>query len=176
MTARVLVVGGMRSGKSRYAESRLAEAAVTYVATGGDDPDDAEWTARIAAHRDRRPAHWTTLETLDVADVLRTRTGNPLLIDCVNGWLAGTMRGVGCWDGDETAAARLDDAVDDLVDAWMSTRADVIAVTNEVGQSLVPTTLSGRWFAEELGTLNARLAAVADEVWQVTVGIPQQLK
>ena len=175
--ARVLVVGGMRSGKSRYAESRLADApTVTYVATGEEDESDPEWSARIAEHRGRRPAGWRTVETLDLAGLLRDDTDGPLLVDCINGWLAGTMRSAGCWDDDSKAQLRLDEATDELLDAWRGTGAEVIAVTNEVGLSLVPTTRSGRWFAEELGTLNARLAAEADEVWQVTVGIPHRLR
>jgi adenosylcobinamide kinase/adenosylcobinamide-phosphate guanylyltransferase len=117
------------------------------------------------------------METLDVAGSLRDASlDDTLLIDCVNGWLAGTMRVAGCWDDDEKAPARLTDAVDDLLAAWAATDADVVAVTNEVGLSLVPTTRSGRWFADELGELNVRLAAEADEVWQVTVGIPHRLR
>ncbi|MBA3654254.1 MAG: bifunctional adenosylcobinamide kinase/adenosylcobinamide-phosphate guanylyltransferase [Actinobacteria bacterium] len=179
--ARVLIVGGIRSGKSRHAEGLLAgEPAVTYVATGGDDPTDDEWTARVAAHRARRPGHWTTVETLDVAPMLRTtRAGDaPLLLDCVNAWLAGAMREAGCWTDppDDSAPKRLAYAVDDLVDAWSQSTARAVAVTNEVGLSLVPLTRAGRWFAEELGVLNARLAAAADEVWQVSVGIPHRLR
>jgi adenosylcobinamide kinase/adenosylcobinamide-phosphate guanylyltransferase len=169
----------MRSGKSRYAEARLADAAaVTYVATGALDPDDTEWTLRIGAHRERRPPTWRTLETLDVAGVLRATAAAdpPVLVDCINGWLAGTMAGVGCWDDAADAPKLLGEAVDELVDVWTATRASVVAVTNEVGMSLVPTTRSGRWFAEELGSLNARLAAGAHEVWQVTVGIPNRLR
>lgn len=174
--ARVLVVGGIRSGKSRYAEARFDPAAtVTYVATGEPDENDDEWTARIDTHRERRPSAWQTLETLDVAGVLRAEQG-PVLIDCINGWLAGTMAAVGCWSDDEKAEARLADAAGELVEAWTTTGIEVVAVTNEVGMALVPTTRAGRWFAEELGSLNARLAAAADEVWQVTVGIPHRLR
>lgn len=179
---RVLLVGGIRSGKSREAERRLGgEATVTYVATGLIDDDDEEWTARVAAHRARRPPGWTTLETLDVADVLRATAAAdaPLLVDCVNLWLAGTMAAVGCWHDSHRhhdAAKRLAVAVDDLVDAWSSSSARVIAVTNEVGMALVPTTRSGRWFVEELGDLNRRLAEHADAVWQVTVGIATRLR
>ena len=189
---RVLITGGIRSGKSREAERRLADvAAVTYVATATRD-DDPEWAARIAAHRARRPPGWTTVETLALADLLRDTTADdpPLLVECVNTWLAGTMAASGCWDGDgpansprsgaymhpTVASSALEKAVDDLVDAWATTRARVIAVTNEVGLSLVPTTPAGRWFAEELGTLNARLAADADEVWLVVAGIPTKLR
>ena len=178
VAGRVLVTGGIRSGKSREAERRLADvAAVTYVATATCD-DDPEWAARIAAHRARRSPGWTTIETLALADLLRDTTADdpPLLVECVNTWLAGTMAASGCWDDDAAAAKKLGIAVEELVDAWATTRARVIAVTNEVGLSLVPTTPAGRWFAEELGTLNARLAAEADEVWLVVAGIPTKLR
>ena len=177
---RVLLLGGIRSGKSREAERRLAaEPSVTYVATGAPDGSDDEWTARIAAHRERRPAGWQTLETLEVAALLRTvgAADPPLLIDCVNGWLAGAMATAGCWEeADANAVKRLAVAADDLVDAWSASDARVIAVSNEVGMSLVPTTRPGRWFAEELGSLNQRLAAAADEVWFLTAGIPTRLR
>ena len=175
---RVLITGGIRSGKSRQAERRLADApAVTYVATATRD-DDPEWAARIEAHRARRPAGWTTVETLALADVLRDTSADdaPLLVECINTWLAGTMAGAGCWTDDALAAKRLAATVDDLVEAWSATAARVVAVTNEVGLALVPTTPAGRWFAEELGTLNARLAAEADEVWLVVAGIPTRLR
>lgn len=179
---RILLVGGMRSGKSREAERRLANAsAVTYVACGGNDADDDEWTARVTAHRARRPASWTTVETLEVAALLRDATSDdpPVLWDCVNTWLARVMGDVGCWtaDGvDRSVAPLVARRADDLVGAWKETAADAIAVTNEVGMALVPTTPAGRWFAEELGDLNRRLAEVADEVWQVTVGIATRLR
>lgn len=176
--SRVLITGGIRSGKSREAERRLSDVpAVTYVATSTRD-DDPEWEARIAAHRARRPAAWTTVETLGLADLLRNTWSDdpPLLVECINTWLAGAMAEAACWTGDVLAAKRLAEAVDDLVDAWTTTTARVVAVTNEVGLALVPTTPSGRWFAEELGTLNARLAADADEVWLVVAGIPMRLR
>jgi adenosylcobinamide kinase / adenosylcobinamide-phosphate guanylyltransferase len=177
---RVLIVGGMRSGKSREAERRLAEEPrVTYLATGPADDGDEEWTARVAAHRGRRPEGWRTVESLDAAGILRATTADdpPMLLDCVNLWLAGTMSASGCWIADnDDAAARLIAAVDDFVTAWSTTSARVVAVTNEVGMALVPTTRSGRWFAEELGDLNRKLAEHADEVWQVTVGIATRLR
>ena len=184
---RVLLVGGMRSGKSREAERRLGdESHVTYLATGPRDGDDAEWSARVAAHRARRPAGWHTVETLDVAATLRATTNDdaPVLLDCVNLWLAGVMARAGCWDASaddspdaaRSAAARLAADVDDFAAAWAASSARVVAVTNEVGMALVPTTRSGRWFAEELGDLNRRLAEHADEVWQVSVGIATRLR
>ena len=86
---RHLVLGGARSGKSTFAE-RLAtsHAAVTYVATGGQRPDDAEWTQRIGEHRARRPAHWTTIESIDVVGAIGAgRPGEVVLVDCLALWL-----------------------------------------------------------------------------------------
>ena len=85
---RILITGGVRSGKSRFAETLLAESAeVTYVASGPvpDPAADAEWAARIADHRVRRPAHWSTVETTDVVGALRNVPG-PILIDCLGTW------------------------------------------------------------------------------------------
>src|ERR1700749_2084693 len=93
---RVLVLGGARSGKSVTAERLLAARdRVDYVATGGRAaPADLEWAARVRAHQQRRPAHWVTLETLDLAQVLagpeltaRDRA-TPVLVDCLSTWLA----------------------------------------------------------------------------------------
>ena len=97
---RELVLGGARSGKSRYAESRLAAApAVTYVATGGARDGDAEWAARVAAHRARRPAAWRTVETTDVAACLRAAgPGTAVLVDCLALWLTAVLDDAGAWD------------------------------------------------------------------------------
>jgi adenosylcobinamide kinase/adenosylcobinamide-phosphate guanylyltransferase len=165
---RVLVLGGARSGKSAEAERRLAaEPAVTYVATARARPDDPEWQQRVAAHRARRPRHWRTVETGDLERLLEAPPGDaPLLVDCLTLWLGDVL---------ETAAdpgAR----VAALVDAWRATPARVVAVSNEVGSGVVPATADGRRFRDLLGTLNARLAAVSDEVWLVTAGIARRLR
>jgi adenosylcobinamide kinase/adenosylcobinamide-phosphate guanylyltransferase len=163
---RVLILGGARSGKSREAERRLlSEPAVTYVATARDIPDDGEWAARLAAHRDRRPTHWRTIETSDVAQVLRNEHG-PLLVDCMTLWIADVVHN----------GADVMTAIDDVVDAWRATQAYVVAVSNEAGSGVVPPTTEGRAFRDALGSLNARLADEADEVWLVTAGIAQQLR
>jgi adenosylcobinamide kinase/adenosylcobinamide-phosphate guanylyltransferase len=160
---RVLVLGGARSGKSRYAESLLlAEPDVTYVATSFPRPDDVEWQHRVEQHRKRRPASWRTVETLDVADAIGTAT--PTLVECVTLWLGAVL-------DDEDLA----DHQDRLVDAVATASGPVVLVTNEVGDGVVPVSESGRRFRDELGALNARLAAVCDEVWKVTAGIPVRL-
>lgn len=175
--ARVLVIGGARSGKSMYAESRLATApAVTYVATGPSRHDDPEWAARIARHKLRRPPGWETVETTELTALLRRTANDCLLVDSVTAWLTAAMDAAGSWTDDTGAPERLAAAVDALVAAWSTTTVGVVAVTDEVGQGVVPDTESGRLFRDELGMLNQRLATAADEVWLVTAGLPLQLK
>lgn len=162
---RTLLLGGIRSGKSAEAERRLAAYPdVTYVATGTRD-GDADWTSRIAAHRRRRPSGWTTLETTDLADVLGSATG-PLLVDGIGGWLTAAMDRTGAWDDPE----RVQGEVDGLVAAWRDTAARVVAVSEEVGLALVPTTRAGRLFTDALGLLNQQLAAHAEAVALVVAG------
>ncbi len=174
---RVLVLGGARSGKSSYAEDLLGrERSVEYVACGSTPgPDDAEWAARVALHRARRPASWGTVETIDLAGVLGGK-GPPVLIDCLTTWLARVMDDCGVWTGEPGADERLAAAVDEAVDAWTRSRRRVIGVSNEVGSGIVPATPSGRRFRDELGVLNARIAAASDRVWLVTAGLPQRLR
>ena len=177
---RTLVLGGARSGKSLAAERLLAAApAVVYIATATADTD-AEWRDRIAVHRTRRPAHWTTVETIALAELLAATSADdpPLLIDCLTVWLATIMENAGLWSDEGIAAvsdARVAEAVDGLVLAWRTTAARVVAVSNEVGSGVVPPYLSGRRFRDELGSLNARLAAESDEVLIIEAGIPRSL-
>jgi adenosylcobinamide kinase / adenosylcobinamide-phosphate guanylyltransferase len=174
---RALVLGGARSGKSSFAEQLFAgEKAVDYVACGPvPDGSDPEWTDRVALHRVRRPASWRTVETLDLAGVLG-RSGPPVLIDCLTTWLAGVMENCGVWSEAPGADDRLAAAVDGLVGAWSATRRRAIAVSNEVGSGIVPATPSGRRFRDELGMLNARVAAASPRVWLLTAGVPQRLR
>ncbi len=179
---RVLVLGGARSGKSAHAEARLADRAdVTYVATGGTRPDDAEWADRVEEHRRRRPATWRTVETTDLAALVRDADpGAALLVDCLSLWVASVLDD-GVWTAGSAAQQRAADAaaaarVDELVAAWQTTAALVVVVSNEVGSGVVPATRSGRRYRDELGRLNARLAALADEVVLVVAGVPVPVK
>jgi len=178
---RTLVLGGARSGKSIAAERLLAAAPeVVYVATAtADTSTDAEWRDRIAVHQSRRPAHWTTVETTELARLLAAAGADdpPLLIDCLTVWLATIMEAAGLWSDDGTAGAddTVAEAVERLVLAWRTTAARVVAVSNEVGSGVVPPYPSGRRFRDELGSLNARLAAESDEVFVVEAGLPRSL-
>lgn len=171
---RTLVLGGVRSGKSRHAEDLLAShPAVTYVATGGTRDGDAEWAQRVALHRERRPASWTTVETEDVATALVTAT-RPLLIDCLGTWLTARLDAHKVWEGADLAPVHAD--IEDLIAAWRACDVPVIAVSNEVGSGVVPASASGRLFRDLLGTLNSLVAAASESVVLVVAGIPVPLR
>jgi adenosylcobinamide kinase/adenosylcobinamide-phosphate guanylyltransferase len=169
---RVLVLGGIRSGKSEFAESVIARSGdqVRYLATGVLAADD-EWTARVSAHRERRPSNWTTVETSDVTKQLVSDDAGPTLVDDIGGWLTAAMDRTQAWTG---GSARAD--VDGLVEAVSGYRADLVLVSPEVGLTVVPETMAGRLFADQLGDLNQRLAAVCDRVFLVVAGQPVTVK
>lgn len=169
---RTLVLGGVRSGKSSWAERQLAGAdRVDYLATAAEQ-DDADWALRIAEHRLRRPAHWRTVQTLEVAEALAAPEA-PLLVEDLGNWLSRTIDRTGGWEG-ELSAFRAE--AGRLVSAWRQTTARVVLVSNEVGSSVHPPTRSGRIFADELGRLNTALAAHADEVVLMVAGLPLWLR
>ena len=169
---KVLVTGGVRSGKSRHAESLMPDGApVAYVAPGRvPDGEDADWAARVAAHQAARPAHWVTHETRDVPGVL-SGTSGPVLVDCLGTWLTGVIDDRGLWEAasDEVTAA-VGGLTDELVRTLGEWSGDVVLVTNEVGLGVVPAHRSGRLFRDLLGTVNQRVAGVCDEVHLVVAG------
>ena len=172
--SRVLVLGGSRSGKSAHAEALLAgRLDVTYLATSAPSGDDAEWAARVAVHRARRPPSWTTVETTAPEALMRDGC---LLVDSVTTWVAAVMDEAGVWANEPGADGRLSARCDALVDAWATTPAHVVAVSDEVGLGVVPETRSGRLFRDALGAVNQRLAGAADEVCFVVAGLPQRLR
>jgi adenosylcobinamide kinase/adenosylcobinamide-phosphate guanylyltransferase len=175
---RILITGGMRSGKSRYAESLLAgEPHVTYIAPGPtpDPATDAEWASRIATHQEHRPGHWHTVETSDLATALRTHEP-PFLIDCLGAWLTAMVDARGAWELPLADwQADFHDQLSDLVDAWRSCAGPAVAVTNEVGWGLVSGYRSGRIFTDLLGRVNQEIAAASDEVILVVAGRPLHL-
>ncbi|MGO4711769.1 bifunctional adenosylcobinamide kinase/adenosylcobinamide-phosphate guanylyltransferase [Bradyrhizobium sp. 2TAF24] len=164
-----LVLGGARSGKSSFAESLIAASGLAriYVATAaaGDD----EMRARIAHHRDRRGAGWTTREVeLDLVEVLArdSDVDVAVLVDCLTLWLSNLMHA-----GRDAAreGTRLAD--------WLrNATCPVVLVSNEVGLGLVPETPLGRSFRDAQGRLNQTIAAAVPEVAFVAAGLPLWLK
>ena len=164
-----LVLGGARSGKSRYAE-RLVEGAAragTYCATA--EAGDAEMAERIAAHRARRGPFWRTVEEpLAVASVIAEEVAGerPLLVDCLTLWLSNLL--LAGRSADEEAAM--------LCSALRLAGGSVVLVANEVGLGLVPETPLGRQFRDAAGRLNQQVAALADRVVFLAAGLPLLLK
>jgi len=160
-----LVLGGARSGKSRYAEALIGERPAVYIATAtaGDD----EMAARIRVHRTRRSTNWTTREApLELAAALAADDERPRLVDCLTLWLSNLML-AGRDPAAETAA---------LIQDLPRVNAPLVFVANEVGLGLVPENELGRRFRDHAGRLNQDLAAVADRVVFVAAGLPLTLK
>jgi adenosylcobinamide kinase/adenosylcobinamide-phosphate guanylyltransferase len=167
---RTLVLGGIRSGKSRWAEEAIAKSLapgqpVRYLASGLAGQGDAAWAHRVAQHRDRRPAHWSTVETDDITTQLRQSPDTPTLVDDLGAWLTSTLDRDQAWENGSVAAP-----VADMIAAVSAFRSTLVLVSPEVGLTVVPATASGRRFADELGTLNQRLAELCDQVVLVVAG------
>ena len=173
---RTLVLGGIRSGKSRWAEAAIAESLqadqpVQYLATGQVVDTDGTWRQRLAEHRERRPPHWSTVETDEIATELRRSPDMPTLVDDIGGWLTAIMDRRNAWEGGSVSSD-----VDELVAAVAEFGSPLVLVSPEVGLSVVPPTASGRRFADELGVLNQRLALLCDRVVLVVAGHPLLIK
>lgn len=167
MSRVTLVLGGARSGKSRFAEglARRHGGPRTYIATA--EPFDDEMRQRIARHRDERAGDgWQTVEApLDPAAVL-VRASGIVLLDCVTVWLGNLMH------HERDLAAE----VAKLCAALEACPAEVILVSNEVGLSIVPENAMARRFRDEQGRANQALAAIASDVHLVVAGLPLQVK
>lgn len=170
------MLGGTRSGKSVHAEGLLRDAQVDYLATARRQPDDVEWEARIAAHVARRPAGWHTVEPADLPGALRAAGPVPTLVDDIATWLTGELDDAGAWEGSVMALQACRARCAELVSAVAACPVRLVLVSAEVGLGVVPPTRAGRLFRDELGALNAELAAVCDEVLLVVAGLPVKLR
>jgi len=173
MTGRsVLVLGGARSGKSRYAERIAAGSGLRKVYVATAQAHDGEMEERIAEHRKRRDESWMTLEApVDLSGALRHGGGDDtvMVVDCLTLWLTNRMLGEG-EDGDqEDACAELAELADQLPGM-------TIFVSNEVGSGIVPDNRLGRRFRDAQGRLNQMMAAACDSVVLVVAGLPMTLK
>ena len=174
---RTLVIGGARSGKSAYAERIVAapETPVRYVATARRDPSDLDFEQRIAAHRARRPAGWTVVESAErpLSEILRTTDPAPTLVDDIGTWLTAVIDDADAWELPRGSTA---EHGRNLIAAVSGYQGRLVLVTPEVGQGVIPASRSGRLFRDELGWLNQQLAVVCDEVQLVVAGLPLRLK
>jgi len=150
-----VVLGGARSGKSAVAERRAGPGAVTYVATAVADPGDGDMAERIAAHRERRPSTWTTVECDDLVAAIRECSGT-VLVDSLTTWVA--------------RAPDFSVDVSALCRALAGHDGDVIVVSDEVGLGVHPSSEPGRRFRDALGLVNQAVAAIADDVLFVVAG------
>lgn len=171
----ILVLGGARSGKSRWAE-HLAKGyrRVIYLATG--EAKDGDMAERIARHRAARPAHWRTVEEpLDPAAALERALAEApadgVLLDCVTLLLSNHLM-----QGEEGFEERAQEALLRLVHLARQREICLIAVANEVGMGIVPVHRSGRLFRDAQGRINQRLAREADEVYVCIAGIAVDIR
>jgi adenosylcobinamide kinase/adenosylcobinamide-phosphate guanylyltransferase len=167
-----LLLGGARSGKSRYAqECAAASHRVVFIATAR--VTDEEMERKIARHRAERPAAWATIEApLDLGSVVRAE-GNSyeaVIIDCLTVWTANLLDH---YSFDVDAVLR---QAEGLCDSLRGVQSKVFIVSNEVGEGVVPAYESGRAFREALGEINQRVARVADRVILMVAGYPLVVK
>ncbi len=166
---KTLILGGVRSGKSRLAEALAHQSGlpVTYIATAL--PGDEEMQARIEAHRERRPADWQVVEEpRALARALRTHApGRCVIVDCLTLWLTQLL----CAGGESFEEER-----DALITALPMLDAEVILVSNETGLGIVPLDALSRRFQDEAGRLHQALAAQCGRVVFTVAGLPLVLK
>ena len=166
-----LILGGARSGKSRFAERLAADSglAVTYIATS--QPLDGEMTERIAHHRERRPAHWTLVEEpQQLARVLREQAAanRCLLVDCLTLWLTNLLM--------LDDAARFAEERDALLECLDGLPGRILLVSNETGLGVVPLGELTRRYVDEAGWLHQAVAERAQRVTFMVAGLPMTLK
>jgi adenosylcobinamide kinase/adenosylcobinamide-phosphate guanylyltransferase len=167
----ILVLGGARSGKSSFALKKAGAipGRKAYIATA--EPLDDEMKDRIERHRQERGSAWDTLEEpLRIADMIRTASGKygVLLVDCLTLWLTNLL----------SRDNNVEDAMDDFLNSLLLTShsSRFFIVSNEVGMGIVPDNALARRFRDLAGRMNQEVAAIADEVYLVTAGIPLRIK
>lgn len=169
------ILGGARSGKSRYAEQQALNTnkEVVYIATA--HAGDNEMARRIEQHQRQRPDHWITIEEpIYLTSILEQhdQTERVFLIDCLTLWLSNTL----FQNSDQANEQRLSTEKSSLLDTLPTLTADVILVSNEIGQGITPMNAMSRQFIDEAGLLHQQLSECCDRVTFVTAGIPHQLK
>jgi adenosylcobinamide kinase / adenosylcobinamide-phosphate guanylyltransferase len=165
---RTLVLGGARSGKSRYAESLITALPQPWIYLATAEERDAEMAERIANHRTQRTSAWQTIDAPhDLASALSAApNAAPLLVDCLTLWLSNRM----------LAGADVGSEIRGLEAALDCRAGPIVLVSNEVGSGIVPDNALARRFRDFQGQLNQRLAARADRVVLLVAGVPLIVK
>lgn len=167
-----LVLGGARSGKSRYAQQLASRfERVTFIATGR--PGDAEMRKKISRHRRERPAAWKTVEApvnLHKTICSESQNADVVLIDCLTLYAANVM------GGKKRSRSDPKKHIENICDAIRASKASVVAVSNEVGSGIVPAYRSGRVYRDFLGQMNQKIAQIADKVVLMVAGVPLTVK
>jgi adenosylcobinamide kinase / adenosylcobinamide-phosphate guanylyltransferase len=170
MQPHLLVLGGARSGKSRYAEREATRMGLEKIYLATAEAFDAEMAARIAHHRQSRAGEgWITIETpLDLAETIarEARPDRVLLVDCLTLWLNNVVH----------SGLDVEPAVEQLCATLPGCASPVILVSNEIGLGLVPETALGRTFRDQQGRLNQALAALVPRAVFLCAGLPLTLK
>ncbi len=167
-----LILGGARSGKSRYAESCAVESGmeVLYIATA--QAHDDEMQQRILHHQQQRPAHWRLVEEpINLLSVLKSNNNSStcILVDCLTLWLSNQL----CEDEHKI---HLQKNIDDLINFLPNLEAHILFVSNEVSMGIIPIGELNRQFIDETGRLHQRLATICESVTFMVAGIPSQIK
>ena len=171
MNAKTLILGGVRSGKSRLAErpARDSQQPVSYIATA--TAQDEEMRARIAAHRRHRPAHWQLIEEpIQLAAVLNTHAlaGHCLLVDCLTLWLTNLLM------AEDSSLFERERAA--LLAVLPTLQSQIILVSNETNMGVMPLGELSRRYCDEAGRLHQELAQACDQVILTVAGLPHILK
>ncbi|MFZ5448152.1 MAG: bifunctional adenosylcobinamide kinase/adenosylcobinamide-phosphate guanylyltransferase [Thermodesulfobacteriota bacterium] len=168
-----LLLGGARSGKSRYGLGLAARCPTPRLFVATCEPRDAEMEARIAAHQQERGSDWITREVpLDLPSVLSAGQSGygVILVDCLTMWVSNLLLQEGAPKG------RIQTAFESLVETLRKTTTPIILISNEVGWGIVPDNPVGREFRDQAGWLHQRLAQVADLVVLIVAGVPMLVK
>ena len=170
----VLILGGVRSGKSRYAQQLAGDIGkrVLFLATA--EAGDDEMKHRIAKHKSSRPESWRTIEEqMDIAGALRKNAAraDAVIIDCITVWLSNLLM-----HNEKLSEKEMTAGIDRLIDTYEQGEASYIIVSGEVGMGIVPEHPLGRIFRDYLGLANQHLAAKADRVVLMVAGMPVDVK
>lgn len=173
-----LILGGVKSGKSQYAERGAkawaaqpgnTDASVIYLATAEHHSNDEDFSKRIECHKSQRPSTWKTVEEpLNISAIIAQASGKKqcVLLECLTLWLSNIL----------LDQALLAQRIDDLCDVVEVYEGEIILVSNETGLGIMPPNALARQFGDEIGILHQRLAVSCDEVVLTVAGLPHFLK